>query len=632
MRLKQNELKIIQLLLASDDYISSYEIATSIGVSRRKVRDEIKSVKEILASLNLHLLSKTSKGYYIEGKSSQDLTELQNIINSTEREEDAVIPSLPEERSSYIVGRLINSKEYIKLETLADELLVSRATVSNDFAYIKSGFKKYGLTLSQKPNYGVLIVGHEKGKRDYLVDNIFSKLRVADMYYDFLDSYFNSPDFEIIQILRKYNIHIDDLSLIDFLISFSVSASRVNYGYTIDKIEGFEGYKNRPEYKAAKELSIYAKNNLNVDFNEAEIKNITMQIISKRSTKGLEFNNNPSTVKLENEVLDKIKEETLITLNEDHFNKVFPLYLEYTLIRQKYGEKIRTPLYQDIQYEYPLAYYLANIVSSVIKKYTRIGISSSEITNFTILFSNTINKKKKNQKKVLLIYSMNQSIKTFTMDYLKKELNDQIEITHTIHYYEINDENLNDYDLIISTAPIHHPLPIPVINVNYIVTQDDIIRIKSYLSYLFNDDQMIYYFHPKFYETHIKVKTLRGLATTFYQSINKVYPLNASKKNDMMNKHICSIHTFNNSIGLLKLSRPLNSNNIISIVVLEEPITIDEQTFQIALLFSCNENQNVMYNTLFASLKTISEDQEAMKQLLSHVSYTEFLSILLDHK
>ena len=74
-------------------------------------------------------------------KSSQNLTELQNIINNTEREDSSLIPSLPDERSSYILGRLINSKEYIKLETLADELLVSRATTANDLISIKRNLK-----------------------------------------------------------------------------------------------------------------------------------------------------------------------------------------------------------------------------------------------------------------------------------------------------------------------------------------------------------------------------------------------------------------------------------------------------------------------------------------------------------
>lgn len=633
MQLKKNEMKIIQLLLASDNYISSYEIANSTGISRRRVRDEMRSVKDILASLHLNLLSKAFQGYYIEGKSSQNLTELQNIINNNIRGDDSLIPTLPDERSNYILGRLINSREFIKLETLADELVVSRATIANDLVSIKNEFKKYGLKFNQKPNYGIYISGPETGKRKCLVDNIFKNLNVSDMYFDFLDTYFNSPDYEIIQILREYAISISDISLIDFLISFSISAARISCGYLIGhQTEGFEDYQNRTESFVAKKLALYAREHFNVEFDEYEIQNITIQLICKRSTKGLTFIKDLNIINLQNEILDKIKEKTLITFNDEHFNKVFPLYLKYTLIRQKYGEKIRTPLYEDIQYDYPLAYYLAQIVSQTIKKHTKTGISRSEITNFTILFNNTINNKKYSQKKVLLINCMSESIKTFINHFVEKELYDQLVITKSIHYYEIEEQDLNQYDLIISTASIHRQLPIPVISINYIMTQDDIIRIKSYLSYLFNDEQMLYYFHPNFYQTHVSVKTLKGLATSFYQSIKTVYRLNDSKKNDIMNKNICSIHTFENQIGLLRLSRPLNSNNIISIIILEEPMTIENQTFKIAILFSCAGNQNVMYNTLFSTLKNISKNKEDLDNLIFHPSYTEFLSILLKNK
>ena len=453
------------------------------------------------------------------------------------------------------------------------------------------------------------------------------------MYFDFLDTYFNSPDYEIIQILRKYAISISDISLIDFLISFSISAARISCGYLIGhQTEGFEDYQNRTEYFVAKKLALYAKEHFDVEFDEYEIQNITIQLICKRSTKGLTFIYNQDIIDLQNEILDKIKKQTLITFDDEHFNKVFPLYLKYTLIRQKYGEKIRTPLYEDIQYDYPLSYYLAQIVSQVIKKHTKIPLSRSEITNFTILFNNIINNKKYSQKKVLLINCMGESIKTFINHFIEKELYDQLVITKSIHYYEIEEENLDQYDLILSTAPIHRQLPIPVISVNYIMSQDDIIRIKSYLSYLFNDEQMLYYFHPSFYQTHVPVKTLKGLATSFYQSIKSVYHLNDSKKNDMMNKNICSVHTFENQIGLLRLSRPLNSNNIISIIVLEEPMKVENQTFKIAILFSCADNQNVMYNTLFSTLKNISENKEDLDKLISHIPYTEFLSILLKNK
>lgn len=46
MKTTNNEIKIIQILLASNDYISTYKIATLIGISRRSVREEINNVKK----------------------------------------------------------------------------------------------------------------------------------------------------------------------------------------------------------------------------------------------------------------------------------------------------------------------------------------------------------------------------------------------------------------------------------------------------------------------------------------------------------------------------------------------------------------------------------------------------------
>lgn len=80
-----------------------------------------------------------------------------------------------------------------------------------------------------------------------------------------------------------------------------------------------------------------------MEFDEYEIQNITIQLICKRSTKGLTFIYNQDIIDLQNEILDKIKKQTLITFDDEHFNKVFPLYLKYTLIRQKYGEKYVHP-------------------------------------------------------------------------------------------------------------------------------------------------------------------------------------------------------------------------------------------------------------------------------------------------
>ena len=84
MNLKKNEIEIIKLLIASTNYISSYDIATATGINRRLVRDEMLNVKIILKSLGYELVSKTSKGYIIEGKSSHSLQGLLKMLNVKE--------------------------------------------------------------------------------------------------------------------------------------------------------------------------------------------------------------------------------------------------------------------------------------------------------------------------------------------------------------------------------------------------------------------------------------------------------------------------------------------------------------------------------------------------------------------
>ena len=280
MKLKKNELKIIQLLLASPDYISTYDIATSTGIPRRLVRDEISNVRVILSSLNLNLLSKPSKGYFIEGKSSKDLSRLQNIINDNERDENNVFPTLPKDRRNYIAKRLIEEASYIKLETFANELLVSRPTVANDVLLLKKDIHKYGLTLIQKPNYGISIQGSEISKRKVLADWVFENLTQSDMFGDFLDAYFNSPDYQIIEIINQHQIIMSDISLIDFLICFSIAIARNTINHTIDSpIANFEQFKDRFEYATAKELGKYVQERFKIDFNEYEIQKIITRLI-----------------------------------------------------------------------------------------------------------------------------------------------------------------------------------------------------------------------------------------------------------------------------------------------------------------------------------------------------------------
>lgn len=633
MKLKENEIKILQILLSSNNYISTYEIATLTGITRRSVRVEISNVKNILNEYHISLDSKPNKGYLIKEKTPEMIHTLQMLIDENENVLDAVLPDLPEDRANYILKTLAQTDKYIKLDDIADQLLVSRATIANDLITVKKHLSHFNLSIMQKPNYGIKLIGKESERRKALADTIFRDMNEREIYYDFLDTYLDSSDYKIIEIIRNNNIHLSDLSLVDILINYSISIARNMAGHPLDTVfEDFELIQNTNEYKATLQLSQLAKECYNVTLNESEILFFTIMMICKASTQNKIYYEDNVTSKLTHEILDDIYKSTLIHIDSKYYERL-SLYIQTSLLRQKYQEKIRNPLFDKIQDDMPFALYLTRIVSKKIKDYTNIPLSRSEITAFTIFFNNIITEHTDHRKKVLLINCMGNFASNYNINMLEKELLNDLVVHKCISYSELPNENIKDYDLIISNAPIHKSYDIPIINTSYIMTMDDIIFIKSKLTYYFNEENLVYYFHPELFEHSVSAKTKKGISTVLYQTLCKIYPLmKSSVKANFTNKNKYSLHSFNNSIGLLKLNTPINPNNNNIILTFKEPVSYDEQEFQILIVFSSYDQNNIMYDTLYNTLKKISEDNTLVESLTNSESYTEFLSILINNK
>lgn len=220
MKLQKNELQIIKLLLSANSYMSSYAIAEYTGINRRLVRDEMNQIKIILQALGYTLLSKASKGYMIEPVFPNTIHELALKIEQFEQAHYSEMPTLPDERETYIIRRLLNTSDYVKIDVLAQELLISRSSVSNDLKGVRKTLKKSNLTIKQKPNYGLKVYGKEIDCRKPLVDIFFSNFKDSAMFYDLLRySNQDNPVIEtiILQIIEDFNIEISDVSLCDFL-------------------------------------------------------------------------------------------------------------------------------------------------------------------------------------------------------------------------------------------------------------------------------------------------------------------------------------------------------------------------------------------------------------------------------
>lgn len=151
-------------------------------------------------------------------------------------------------------------------------------------------------------------------------------------------------EYGIIKILHKNQIEISDISLCDFLLSLSVSISRIIADRVLTSSPDLSYIEGRKEFDVAEEIAQFIESHVDCHFNEFEINQIAIQLICKRSSTGLVTNQIPGIEKMFQDVLKEIKEKTLISFeNDEFFHRVFSLCIESVILCATYNEKIRHP-------------------------------------------------------------------------------------------------------------------------------------------------------------------------------------------------------------------------------------------------------------------------------------------------
>ncbi len=632
MEITKNELAIIRLFIDNPGYLTSYDIALATGITRRQVRDMMAGIKRILKNEGYQLTSQSSKGYLLKTSRTKTREKLSKILLIHERPVLNTIPTLPVERRIYILKRLIEINDYIKIDDLADEILVSRSTISNDLKIIKKEHKKYRLSFVHKPNFGIMITGDEVQRRKPLCDEIFNNLQKTEMFSDFIQTLMyseNSIETRILDTITNHDIRMSDIALCDFMISLSVSINRIIRGLTIDHSPDIEKFQGRIEIKAAQEIAIMISQEYQITLSQAEINQIAIELICKRSTSGLTPENSPETLLIVDEILSAIYNKAFINIDNPKTRRTITLYVEGAINRLIYNEKIRNPLFDTLKTSCPLAYELALISSDIIENHYDMRMSMSELANFAIIFNTFIYKMDITKKKTLLVCSLGGGAAQLAQSKIHEKYEGQLSITKKTQFYQLRELDLNEFDLIISTIPIRQQLPFPCLNISPIITEDDFGTIDRYLESAFNKHSLETIFHPQLFEHVSKIKNKKALINKIYSLIRAQYPnVKESLITNLNSQDQISHVQFSNNVGLLRLNRAINSNNIVETIILDEPINWDKQKLQILIFTSINDSQNQIYNNIAISLGKIANDGSAIKDIITNPTYSNFISHL----
>uniref|UniRef100_UPI002587FE35 BglG family transcription antiterminator n=1 Tax=uncultured Streptococcus sp. TaxID=83427 RepID=UPI002587FE35 len=246
--LNKKEKQIIQYLTKDkEQFVTSKELAAHMGCSDRTIRTYYKTLVEKLDNHSgLDLISKQGYGYkldILDDDAYADFLE-ENHINDHHFNYQSVTDI--NDRYNFLLNKLLFEQNEIYFDDLADELFVSRSTLSSDFKKIREKFKPYHLKIESKANKGVYVMGQERDKRrfimDYFIDSGFINTMHSYVDNELLNQRISFEELTIIVLdeCREGGLKLSDFVIQNLVIHIALAIRRITEGFRISKVSDDE--------------------------------------------------------------------------------------------------------------------------------------------------------------------------------------------------------------------------------------------------------------------------------------------------------------------------------------------------------------------------------------------------------
>ena len=478
-------IQILENLLTSKEFTIS-ELASKYNVSKQTIKNDLENINEFLSRFDLEPITYDKRGIYkgkgiLSGKDTINKYVINNLYSYRLSKDELVILA---------VILIILSDNYVTINDVADNLLVSRTTFINSLPDMKSYFKHLDLEFKSSSKKGMKIVNSELERRIALlklIDEIVMENRFL-MNIVLKNELFFDEDFrDIIKpILSDAFSHFDkkvtskSFSVLEYYLCISVQ--RMLNGHYLDKIDSHVSDNT--------DFSLYIfqklKEEYGFEINEDEIHFVDAIC---DSTIGKTKDSSPiqqslSIQLLAAKLIEDVSGDMGIDFADDmDLQKCLTNHLTSIYLQKKY-EINNHDVLDDIKKNYQDLIDVVRKHVGLIEIYFEKKLTEEEIIYLVIHFGAARRRKwYETSFHALLVCEANVG----TLELIKSKLRqmNSITIVRTITSYELAFADLEDIDIIISTMFLSNTKK-PSVQISELVTSNDLLAISNLLESLFH--------------------------------------------------------------------------------------------------------------------------------------------------
>lgn len=495
--LSKRETQILKLLFDHrHTYLTSQEIASGIDVSNRTARKYLHLLEDALKKEAVATIdAKQGNGYQLKIEDSKkfDVFYL-NEVKEQSTSKDITTIQESNDRQYYILNRLFFKQSAVYVDAIADELFVSRSTISNDLVEIKKLITPYQIELQSKSNKGIFVVGNEQNIRHFIMnyffmDRLHDNLFAFSMYANLLEGI--SVEEIVIIVLdecRESQLKLSDFIVYNLVLHIGLAIKRIQNGFLMDIQAPIAFDEDSIEYQTALKILARIEQAMGLTFSSEEADFIALHLKNKITAKTIFQKADATEAEIRSQLLETLKaidQDTPFDLEHDTI-LIDGLMIHFIplLTRLQNNSSIENPLLEEIKSQYPDLYELTVNYFSKMPIFSSYRMTEGEWAYLAIHITAAVERYFNDQKThVLVICATGLGSSQMIKNRLEREFGSRILIEKVISYYEIAEQDLSQIDLVISSINLGNiVLNAPIVNVSVFLGEEDIKKINHEIS------------------------------------------------------------------------------------------------------------------------------------------------------
>ncbi|MFC2704771.1 MAG: BglG family transcription antiterminator [Olsenella profusa] len=641
--------------------VSQQELASHFKVSTRTIRSRVRRLNESLAGIASVDLSPKA-GYFVHVIDSEALSSW--AIRRAQLYGASITSA---ERARRMVTDLLSRNDCVTLDSLAQILYVSRATVSADLRLVERMLAVHDLKLERKSHRGIRVTGPEPNRRAALATIVVDTFQASE-------AKLSQPDEEeqdgphgaaeargdenaIVSVLgdeaissapfiaecldrvfTTEGISISSIIYQNLLVHISIAVMRMREGsYVPMEASNLNRIKRSDEYVLARAISQAIEQAFHLEFPEEETAYITIHLAGKKVL--AEFSDDSSPLSIPDKVWNVV--DDMLSLINQTFHVDFSDDLELHMnlarhvgplaVRLQYHLGGNNPLLADTKRRFPLAWAMALESSSVLLEAYGEKLSDDETGFIALLFALALERRHTHhsKKNVLIVCSTGIGSARLLELRIRQRFGESIAVVRHCNVAGIDKVDFRDIDYVFTTVPIGRPLPVPVREVRTFLAPGDFEDLERLLSSRGSIASASGAFDQALFFPHLAFSQKEDVLDFLCARMAERVPVDDDFHDLVLRREDLAVTSFGNGVAMPHPMRPTSHDVHVCVGILDAPILWDGFGHMVQAVFLISlPREGEGTGALFSVLAELFVSEDDMGRLITDQTW-QTLSVLL---